>query len=56
MKEKKIKIGDVVYWNDPDNGLSSGYGSVISAGHPEIVTLKMFSGSEAEVLIHEIEK
>lgn len=50
-----LQKGDEVYWHDPA-GETSGYGVVIDADHPEVVVLKMHSGSEVEAFIHEIVK
>lgn len=55
-------VGDEVYWNDPDEGKSSGNAKVheirTESGDVEsaetIIFLKLMSGSEAEVFPHEI--
>ena len=49
----KFNIGDEVYWNDPDNGISSGYYKVIKIISEEILYIKN-EHSEAEVFKHEL--
>ena len=57
-----IRIGDEVYWNDPDEGFSSGYYRVhdiyseskTAEDSDTILFLKNEAGSEAEVFAHEI--
>lgn len=57
-----LSIGDTVFWNDPDNGVSSGYYSVADVLADDdgevyedtIVCLKNESGSEAEVYFSEL--
>lgn len=51
----KYKIGDTVYWTDPDNNISNGYYKVIKIINKEIVYIKN-EYSEAEVYIHELSK
>lgn len=49
---KKPKIGQVVYWTDPDDGISSGFYVVFNAG---LDTSDISNGhSTAEVMNHEI--
>lgn len=57
-----FKVGSRVYWTDPDNGVSSGPGTIFRIqGDGEypieadtIISLSMADGGEAEVLPHEI--
>lgn len=59
---KDLHRGDEVYWTDPDNGVSSGYYTVLEVHAPSgepidedtIVVLLNASGGIAEVLIHEL--
>lgn len=50
--------GEQVWWTDPDGGLSSGIYTIVgapdSSDHDTIVVVRNASGSEAEVLLHEI--
>jgi len=39
MAEKEYNVGDVVYWNDPDGGLCSGYRTVTSIIDRDTVVL-----------------
>lgn len=49
----KIKVGDEVYWNDPDNGYSSGIYTIQEIEHADMIKL-VCDGSEAEVFLHEL--
>lgn len=51
--ECPYSVGDEVYWNDPDAGLSSGY-YWVTAIHGEIILINNNAGSEAEVFAHEL--
>lgn len=46
-------IGDEVYWNDPDDGLSSGVYKIIRVTSENTVYISNDT-SEAEVYIHEL--
>ena len=57
-----LKIGDEVWWNDPDNGFSSGYykitGIHTESGKIEYENDIVFisnGSSQAEVFAHELE-
>ena len=55
----KYKIGDEAYWNDPDKGVCSGYGTIVDKhgrnGKHKIYILKMKDGSgEVECFQHEL--
>ncbi len=56
----KIKNGDKVYWNDPDNGFSSGEYTVVKSPESQypddIFLIHNEHGSEAEVPRFEIKK
>ena len=61
---KRVSPGDEVYWRDPDEGISSGYYTVVWVGAPEgvermaadtVVGLRNEAGSELEALLGEIE-
>jgi hypothetical protein len=61
MNAEQLKPGDEVYWNDPDEGISSGYYTVkevlSESGDIEddtIVIIKNDAGTWAEVFVHEI--
>ena len=49
-----IRVGDEVYWNDPDNDIGSGYFTVIEILGNGILRLKNSHGSELEVFEHEL--
>lgn len=56
-----FKKGDRVWRTDPDDALCSGPGTIVSLQHVRpivdtIISLKMDSGSEAEVLPYEIHR
>ena len=56
---KTVKVGQRVYWTDPDEDIASGNGRVVSVQHEppvedSVIALVMDSGSEAEVLLHEL--
>lgn len=58
----KFKVGDRVWWTDPEKGLASGWGKIthIQEETPgtydddAIISLSLEVGGEAEVLPHEI--
>ena len=50
----KYKIGDKVYWNDPDNGICSGIYEVTGIHLDCIYYLKNEFGSETEALEEEL--
>lgn len=60
--EQRLAVGDQVYWNDPDEGLSSGVYTVTWIGAREgeiqerdtVVAIKNEAGGEAEVLRSEV--
>ncbi|MCF8026678.1 MAG: hypothetical protein K9K82_14470 [Desulfobacteraceae bacterium] len=54
-KQVVFKEGDRIYWHDPEDGITSNYGTVVDTDHPELIVLKMDSGSEVEALLHELE-
>jgi hypothetical protein len=47
------KINDIVFWHDPDDNIGSGIGVVFKICE-EMLSLAMLSGSEVEVLRHEV--
>lgn len=49
----QLHPGDEVYWNDPDDGVSSGHYTVLGR-HGDILYLKNLDGSEVEVFAHEL--
>ena len=49
----KYKIGNEVYWTDPDNNISSGYYKVVKIMNDEIYLIDN-GFSEAEVFEHEL--
>jgi hypothetical protein len=52
-----FKVGDKVFWNDPD-GSTSGPGTVAHVQNEEedaIISLAMDDGGEVEALPHELE-
>ncbi len=53
MPAPRFKVGDKVFWTDPDENLCSG-DYVIVAIHGEIYALANESGSEVEALLHEL--
>ena len=54
----KYEIGDEAYWNDPDEGVCSGYGTIVGKhgrnGKHKIYILKMKDGSELECFQYEL--
>jgi len=61
MKTFDFKVGDRVWWTDPDEDLGSGPGTIVSMQDARplvdtIISLAMDSGSEAEVLPYEIHR
>ena len=59
MSLDTVTVGQRVFWKDPDRGIGSGNGVVVRVQPPPIedsvIALKMDSGSEAEVLLHELD-
>ena len=53
MKEKEIKIGDEVWWHDPDHGICSGWG-LVQEINGEVIFLVMASGGATEAFADEI--
>lgn len=61
-ESQRFKVGQRVYWNDPDAGLCSGFGEIASIrgdGDPDgledqIFTLQMDSGGETETVMSEL--
>ena len=54
-----FKVGDRVYWSDPDADLSSGFGKIVVLQHEppdadSVISLKMDYGSEVECCLKEI--
>lgn len=55
---ESLSIGDTVYWNDPDEGLSSGEYTITHKGvfDEEYTMIYLYNGfSETEVFLSEIE-
>jgi hypothetical protein len=50
-----LRIGQAVYWNDPDNGLCSGYGTIADI-QGDIIVLAMDDGGEVEAYVTELEE
>jgi hypothetical protein len=54
-----MKKNQRVYWNDPDEGICSGWGAVISYQKPltpdSIISLLMESGGEVECFQYELD-
>tara|TARA_R100000149_G_C5877885_1_gene141982 strand:+ start:1908 stop:2150 length:243 start_codon:yes stop_codon:yes gene_type:complete len=48
----KYKVGDEVFWTDPDEGICSGNGKVTKVG--EIYSVKKDDGGELEAYEHEL--
>ena len=51
--ELDIRVDDEVYWNDPDDGLCSGYATVVEI-NGDIFRLRTEHGSEIEAFRREI--
>jgi len=49
----KYNIGDEVFWNDPDEGICSGYGKVTEV-NGEIYSIKKDDGGELEAFENEL--
>jgi len=52
-----FSLNDLVFWTDPDNGFSSGEGTITAMSgndRDSVISLRMKDGGEAEVLPHEI--
>lgn len=65
MDKSLIKVGQRVFWNDPDNGACSGPGVITKVQSDEddpyiyddtVISIQKDDGGEAEVYPHEIEK
>ena len=54
MTRDEVHVGAEVYWNDPDDGLCSGYYIVVEFRSYDVVLLKNHSGSETEAYCHEL--
>lgn len=62
IERQWLSVGDEVFWNDPDNGFSSGYAVIVEimseSGKVEerdtILRLKTPAGSEIEAFAHEL--
>jgi hypothetical protein len=52
-KVTKFNIGDEVYWEDPDEGICSGYGTIIQV-NGDIYSIKKHDGGELEAFVHEL--
>ena len=50
----KFNMGDEVYWNDPDDNISSGYYNIVNILGKDMYYIKN-AHSEAEVFEHELE-
>ena len=48
-----IKVGDKVFWKDPDEGICSGYAKVLEV-NGEIYFIIKNDGGELEALKHEL--
>jgi hypothetical protein len=61
MKKSAAKIGARVYWNDPDEGVCSGFGVIVDAPPTDeleedsIISLKMDDDGEVEAWLYELE-
>lgn len=49
-----LRVGDEVYWNDPDCDRCSGYYEIVEIIESGIVRLRNGSGSETEAFVHEL--
>jgi len=54
-----VKVGQHVYWTDPDGDMESGNGKVValqheSVGNDTIISLKMMDGGEVECTLCEL--
>ena len=58
-RNHRLKIGDRVYWNDPDGGLCSGWGRVVDIGDDNdrdtIVFLDKENGDGVAAFLGEID-
>jgi len=50
----KYNVNDEVYWNDPDEGTTSGYGIVLDI-KGEVYSLLMNEGGQTEAFEHELD-
>jgi len=50
----ELHVGAEVYWNDPDDGVCSGFYEIVEFRNDIYVLLKNEAGSETEVFIHEL--
>lgn len=53
----QFKLNDIVFWTDPDNGASSGQGTITHVQHDKddaIISVKKDDGGEVEALPHEL--
>ncbi len=48
-----LEVGFEVYWNDPDEHVCSGYGTIVKI-KGDIYCLKMDNGEEVEAFKHEL--
>jgi hypothetical protein len=58
---KTVKVGQRVYWNDPDDGFSSGNGKVVALQYEPVdshtvISLEMDDGGTPEVLLCELSR
>ena len=50
----RYRVGDEVFWTDPDEGKCSGYYHIMKIHSDEIVFLKNDEGSEVDAFVHEL--
>jgi len=55
MNIKELHVGAEVFWNDPDDGISSGYFTVTKIISDEIIQLENDEGSVIEAFVSEVE-
>lgn len=55
MKTQILEVGDEVYWNDPDDGLTSAYYHIVRFINDDVVYLEN-GVSECEALLHELSR
>ena len=52
---KKFNVHDLVYWNDPDEGFSSGYYQIVEMYEDFCLVTSICGSSEAQVYYCELE-
>jgi hypothetical protein len=50
-----FRNGQLVYFTDPDNGISSGVYLIVNDDHPEVISMINFAGNECEAHEHELQ-